>query len=292
MKKILATLILSFMILTLLVGCTTPASQNNNNSDSQNTDNNSGGSGSEENNSGGSNAGNNGSQGNQGAPDIEETPPEYIGGEHPGGVGGEITDDEGDEGQQPGAGTDVGEENQGGGGTSTPGAEGGVLPEEGGNTEDAPIEGGVVTPTLSVGTNVGDLFGDVKLETISGGVVDTADYRGKILIVNIWATWCPPCKAELPDFNRIASEYADDVVIIAAHTPSGNGNALSYVNTNFPETNIIFAYDTVYSDAYLAAGGDEYVPQTAIIDQNGVIIYSDSGLMTYSQVMAIIEAYL
>ena len=144
-------------------------------------------------------------------------------------------------------------------------------------------------PLPEVGTKVGDRFADLSLTTLSGEEINTADLRGKIIVFNVWATWCPPCKAELPDFNIIASEYADDVVIIAAHLYDNYAsNMPSYVATNFPDTKIIFAYD--YNDqGYLAAGGIGYVPQTAIIDQNGVIIYSDSGALTYDFLVEIIE---
>lgn len=145
-------------------------------------------------------------------------------------------------------------------------------------------------PVLKVGTAVGDLFDDVTLEALDGGTVSTADYRGKIVILNIWATRCPPCKAELPDFDRIASEYEGEVVIIAAHEDYTRSAAPSYVETNFPNSKIIFAYDTPYGDAYYAAGGDGRIPQTAIIDQNGVILYSGSGALSHETLVSIIEA--
>ena len=143
-----------------------------------------------------------------------------------------------------------------------------------------------------VGSSVGDLMAGVTLETINGSSISTEDLKGKIVILNIWATWCPPCKAELPDFNRIATEYKDQVVIIAAHTVNGNVNAESYVEENFPETDIVFAYDTPYSEAYVAAGGVGYVPHTAITDENGVIVYSNYGILTYNQLVHIIEGQL
>ena len=167
-------------------------------------------------------------------------------------------------------------------------------------TEDGNIEngeGGEGTndeeePLPEVGNSVGMLFPGINIETLAGGSVNPDDYRGKIVVINIWATWCGPCKAELPDFDKIASDYADDVVIIAAHDYYGRENAPQYVETNFPDTNIIFAYDNSFSSVFLAIGGTRYVPMTAVLDQRGVIVYSDSGLMTYEQLEAIILGLL
>ena len=148
------------------------------------------------------------------------------------------------------------------------------------------------TPLPEIGTKVGNRFADVTLETMNGESINTADLRGKIIILNLWASWCPPCKAELPDFDRIATEYKDQVVIVAADVDAGNGGAYSYVQQNFPESDIIFAYDTVYGTAYSLAGGNGYVPYTAIMDQNGVIVYSDSGMLSHTVLVNIIEGLL
>ena len=146
--------------------------------------------------------------------------------------------------------------------------------------------------TPPVGNSVGNLFKSISLKDINGNDVSPDDFRGKIVIINIWATWCPPCKAELPDFDKVASEYKDDVVIIAAHTPRGSEDAKDYVDLNFSESDIIFAYDTTDSATYLAAGGVGYVPHTAILDENGMIIYSDYGVLTYEQLVSLIEGQL
>ena len=144
--------------------------------------------------------------------------------------------------------------------------------------------------SIPYGTKVGERFKDLSITDLSGNKVNTADLRGKIIIFNLWATWCPPCVAELPGFNEIASEYADDVVIVAVHVYDSAMHGMpSYVETNFPDTKIIFAYDTPYSDAYIAAGGTRYVPQTAIIDRNGVILYSDAGGLSESWLKSFIE---
>ena len=149
-----------------------------------------------------------------------------------------------------------------------------------------------ITPLPEVGTNVGNRFADVTLRTMDGGSINTADLRGKIVILNLWASWCGPCKMELPDFDKIATEYKDQVVIIAADVDAGAGNAYNYVQQNFPESDIVFAYDTQYGTAYYLAGGNGYVPYTAIMDQNGVIVYTDSGILSHARLVSIIEGLL
>lgn len=163
--------------------------------------------------------------------------------------------------------------------------------ENGENTDDSENKENT-TPLPEIGTKVGNRFADVTLETMNGESINTADLRGKIVILNLWASWCPPCKAELPDFDRIATEYKDQVVIVAADVDAGNGGAYSYVQQNFPESDIIFAYDTVYGTAYSLAGGNGFVPYTAIMDQNGVIVYSDSGMLSHTVLVNIIEGLL
>lgn len=260
MKKYIAILILTFMVGSLLVGCVDApnGSQNGGSEIGGNTE---GGSSPSIGNGSGTTE-------NESVPNGD-TPVE-------GGT---------DDGSENGGNTEGGESGSVGG-NSGDGESGSV----GGNSgEENPPED---TPLPEVGSEVGKLFKTISLETLDGGRVSPDDYRGKIVIVNIWATWCPPCKAELPDFDQIAKDYADEVVIIAAHDYNGRANAPSYVETNFPDTNIIFAYDGYYADAYFAAGGDGYVPYTAILDQRGVIVYSASGILTYEYLQATIEDLL
>ena len=145
-------------------------------------------------------------------------------------------------------------------------------------------------PELTVGTSIGNLMASLSLNRVDGGTVNIEDFRGKIIIFNIWATWCSPCMAELPDFDRIAENYSDDVVVIAVHHPRGSENAPSYIESNFKDSKINFAYDTQYYSAFYAAGGISSIPRTAILDQRGVIVYAKDGMMYYNQLVSIIES--
>jgi thiol-disulfide isomerase/thioredoxin len=62
---------------------------------------------------------------------------------------------------------------------------------------------------------------DFELENIAGGTTKAVDLRGKVSVVDIWATWCQPCLVEIPRFNRLYEEYKDrDVQIIGLTTVS------------------------------------------------------------------------
>ena len=273
MKKIFFTFLSTLIIVCLLGSCQAPSNQNNN----SNQENASGTDNEKDNNENG--ASNETESEIGGNTDLGNEDENFYEGEKPGATHEE--EDKSPEGDTP---------------TEEPNDQ---QPTEENNPDkdtndqqpsesDKPTEepGNEQTPVY--GTQAGDLFADVSLQALSGQVINTADYRGKIIILNIWATWCPPCKAELPDFSKVASEYSEDVVIIAAHIPSGSANAESYVQANLPDSKIIFTYDPHYY-AFLAAGGVESIPQTAIIDQNGIILYSGAGMLSYDLLVYIIE---
>jgi thiol-disulfide isomerase/thioredoxin len=56
--------------------------------------------------------------------------------------------------------------------------------------------------------------GDVTMTDVDGRRISSADWKGKVVIVNFWATWCPPCRAEIPDLVRLQNKYRDQLQII------------------------------------------------------------------------------
>jgi cytochrome c biogenesis protein CcmG, thiol:disulfide interchange protein DsbE len=55
---------------------------------------------------------------------------------------------------------------------------------------------------------------DFQLQTVSGSKVALTDYRGKPVLINIWATWCPPCRAEMPTIQKLYSEYQPEGLVV------------------------------------------------------------------------------
>ncbi|MCM3113099.1 peroxiredoxin family protein [Lederbergia lenta] len=127
----------------------------------------------------------------------------------------------------------------------------------------------------SKGLTAGNEPPDFELETMDGQAVKLSDYKGKKVILNFWATWCPPCKAEMPHmqnyYNTNASE--ENVEIIAVNLT----NAEKGLNKNEKISNFIKEYGLTFPIPLDEEGeiGNKYqtltIPTTYMIDTNGLI---------------------
>lgn len=112
-----------------------------------------------------------------------------------------------------------------------------------------------------------------RLPSPAGVMVSSSGYAGKVVILDFWATWCGPCKAEMPDLVALQEKYrADGLVIVGADTGwSGDTAAVvqSFLDTWTPAIN----YQIVMSDAALmqAYGGIPAIPSTFIIDRQNIL---------------------
>ena len=70
-----------------------------------------------------------------------------------------------------------------------------------------------IAATVSVGDDLGALP-DVELVTVQGDTLRSADLAGKVVLVNFWATWCPPCRVEMPGFERVYQDLKDDGFVV------------------------------------------------------------------------------
>ena len=64
--------------------------------------------------------------------------------------------------------------------------------------------------------------GDVTMETLDGRTMSTRDWQGKVTLVNFWATWCGPCRQEIPDLIRLQERYPDHLQVIGISTDEGD----------------------------------------------------------------------
>jgi peroxiredoxin len=113
-----------------------------------------------------------------------------------------------------------------------------------------------------------------------GNPVSLANYRGKVVVMNLWASWCPPCRAEMPDLQTVAREYArDGVVVVGVDQGESPQRAAAFARSldiTFP---IWIDDGQQYGRTYAALG----LPTTIIIDRRGVVQRGFDGPLTIEQ---------
>ena len=145
------------------------------------------------------------------------------------------------------------------------------------------------------GNDVGDLAYGTSLTEISEDGIALTTFNptelGKITVLNFWAYWCPPCVGELPHFEEVAKEYADEVAIVAVHCDELS-KAQEFIGQNHPDSLIRFAMDDEDDPYgyYELLGGSGSIPYTVVLDADGVIRKTFVGAITYNALVAAIEA--
>ena len=118
---------------------------------------------------------------------------------------------------------------------------------------------------------------DFSLLTLDGHKVKLSDYRGKAVLLNFWATWCPPCKVEMPWFVDLQNQYAKDglVVLGVAMDDSEPAEIAKFANDLKVNYTVLLGTDKV-SDDY---GDVQYLPTSFFIGRNGLIVDKLTGLL-------------
>lgn len=125
------------------------------------------------------------------------------------------------------------------------------------------------------GLEVGNTAPDFELKLLTGEMTKLSDYRGKKVMLNFWATWCPPCKAEMPEMQQFYEATKDEVAILAVNMDPQNDVAgfVKDMGITFP---ILLDEKNEVNQNYQIIS----IPTTFFIDENGVITHKFIGAMT------------
>jgi peroxiredoxin len=135
------------------------------------------------------------------------------------------------------------------------------------------------------GVNQGNQARDFTLETLEGTEVSLEDLRGKVVLINFWATWCSPCRAEIPDIQAVYEERQQDgFVVLGVNVEESREQVQPFVdelNMTYP---VLLDEGGRLLKMYRALG----LPMSLIVDQDGVIQVRHVGYLTAAQ----LERYL
>ncbi|MFG6148811.1 TlpA family protein disulfide reductase [Halobacillus sp. B23F22_1] len=125
-------------------------------------------------------------------------------------------------------------------------------------------------PNAPSGLQVGDQAPDFELETLDGKNVKLSELEGQKVFLNFWATWCPPCKEEMPEMEKFHEEYGDEVVVLAVNateTESNESDVDKYIEEEGYTFPILLDKDSKVNNDYQAMS----IPTTYFIGTDGQV---------------------
>jgi thiol-disulfide isomerase/thioredoxin len=119
---------------------------------------------------------------------------------------------------------------------------------------------------------------------LSGEEVSLSDYKGKIVLLNFWATWCTYCDLEMPDLQRLDNEN-DDLVVLAVDVMEDIDVVEKYINEGGYDFEVVLDTDGEIAKTYLVNG----FPNSYFIDEEGLLLGLVPGMMTYEQMNEVMD---
>jgi len=150
----------------------------------------------------------------------------------------------------------------------------------------------VTSQPMEMGGLVGSIRPEFKLDSNRGKSVTPADYAGKTLLINFWATWCSPCREEMPMLMDLQREHGPDglqVVGIALDDAQTASNFVETFGITYP---ILLGMEDVFTTS-MAYGNEEGVlPYSVLVDKTGVVRWQYAGIIKHEQISSLLSDLL
>lgn len=120
-----------------------------------------------------------------------------------------------------------------------------------------------------------------QLKDVNDKTIRSADFKGKVVILDFWATWCAPCRMEIPGFIALQKKYAQQgLVVVGASVDEGGASMVKQFMEELGMNYVVVLADEKMQDQF---GGIEVVPTTFVIDRGGHIVKKYIGLTDESE---------
>ncbi len=130
---------------------------------------------------------------------------------------------------------------------------------------------------------------DFTLEALDGTELSLSDFEGSVVLVNFWATWCPPCRAEIPDFEAAYQAYRDDgFVVLGVNVEESRARVQPFVEDLQMTYPVVLDESGRLVQEYRARG----LPMSILVDRDGVIRVRHIGYMTAEKLEEYLEGVL
>ena len=142
--------------------------------------------------------------------------------------------------------------------------------------------------TAPIGIAIGNQMADFSTELLDGSTFHLADYRGKVVVINMWATYCGPCVQEMPIFQKFAEEHKEDAAVIIVHASDPLEDVPSFMERKGMTLPCVIDSldDYLFS---LSGASPSVLPHTVVLNRKGEIIYNQTGSMTEALLLDLFE---
>ena len=130
-------------------------------------------------------------------------------------------------------------------------------------------------PLIATGSRIGERAPDFSLRSLGGEIASLAQFRGRVVILDFWASWCAPCRATLPALHALWQDVASrGVVLVGVSLDRSEAAATTYLAANKYEDMVALWESHAAAQSVASLYGVRAIPRTVIIDRNGVVRFN------------------
>ena len=136
-------------------------------------------------------------------------------------------------------------------------------------------------------TDVGDKAFNFELPNLDGSTTKLSDYKGKMVVINYYATWCEPCKEEAPEIQAFAKDYGSKYNLVMINRGETKDDVKAFLKKYQSPATYLFDYNANVSKVYNVTGQ----PETFVINKQGVIKEHYNGPLTEMELYNMVKKY-
>ena len=151
----------------------------------------------------------------------------------------------------------------------------------------------VVTPRTALdGTLLGNFRPDFQLTSNTGEFVSPADYSGKTILINFWATWCAPCRQEMPMLMDLQRQYGSHGLQVIGIALDDAESVRSFVKTYGISYPILVGSEDVFTTSVEYGNEEGVLPYSVLIDKSGVVRWHYAGIIQHKEITNLLSDLL